>query len=184
MATSGDHKQVPRPSFVSFEDRGASLGEEEQTRPTDAPIALSPPPPARHRTRATLTVVRGPQVGRVFAFRDRESVIGRGREAHMLIEDGGASRAHARVYETEEGSYVIEDLGSKNGTFVGGQRIQRAELTSGDRIQLGPNVVISFAILDAQAERLTQELYESSVRDPLTRAYNRRYLLERLVSEI
>jgi two-component system cell cycle response regulator len=184
MATSGDHKQVPRPSFVSFEDRGASLGEEEQTRPTDAPIALSPLPPARHRTRATLTVVRGPQVGRVFAFRDRESVIGRGREAHMLIEDGGASRAHARVYETEEGSYVIEDLGSKNGTFVGGQRIQRAELTSGDRIQLGPNVVMSFAILDAQAERLTQELYESSVRDPLTRAYNRRYLLERLVSEI
>lgn len=102
----------------------------------------------------------------------------------MLIEDGGASRTHARVYETEEGRYVIEDLGSKNGTFVGGQRIERAELSSGDRIQLGPNVVMSFAIVDAQAERLTQELYESSVRDPLTRAYNRRYLLERLVSEI
>jgi diguanylate cyclase (GGDEF)-like protein len=43
---------------------------------------------------------------------------------------------------------------------------------------------VSFAILDAQAERLAHQLYESSVRDPLTRAHNRRYLVERLASEI
>jgi diguanylate cyclase (GGDEF)-like protein len=182
MATSGEHKQPRRPSFGGLE---TFPEEEEQTRPTDAPIAISPiPGGGRLKTRATFTVVRGPQVGRVFSVRDREAVLGRGREASVVIEDGGASRMHARVYESEEGRYVIEDLGSKNGTFVGGIRVQRVELTSGDRVQLGPNVVMSFAIVDAQAEKVTQELYESSVRDPLTRAYNRRYLLERLASEI
>src|ERR1700690_1112888 len=57
-------------------------------------------------------------------------------------------------------------------------------MSSGDRIHIGPNIVVSFAILDAQAERLAHQQYESSVRDPLTRAHNRRYLVERLASEI
>ncbi len=184
MTASGEHKQPPRPSYASFDERASWPAEEEQTRPTDAPIAISPPPLVRHKTRATLTIVRGPNVGRVFSLREHAAVLGRGREAHLLIEDGGASRAHARIVETEDGHYLVEDLGSKNGTFVDGQRVERATLSSGDRIQLGPNVIVSFAILDAQAEKLTQELYESSVRDPLTRAYNRRYLLERLASEI
>jgi diguanylate cyclase (GGDEF)-like protein len=184
MATSGEYKQPPRPSYLAGEERASWPGDEEHTRPTDAPIALVPQPLARGKTRATLTIVRGPNVGRVFSLREREITIGRGREAQVVIEDGGASRSHARVVETEDGRYMVEDLGSKNGTFVDGQKIQQAELSSGARVQLGPNVILSFAILDAQAERLTQELYESSVRDPLTRAYNRRYLLERLTSEI
>ena len=184
MATSGEHNQAPRTSYVGLDEHPTWNADEEHTRPTDAPIALSPPPPARGKTRATFTIVRGPNVGRVISVRERESIIGRGREAHVLIEDGGASRMHARVIETDDGRYLLEDLGSKNGTFVDGQRVERAELSSGARIQLGPNVIVSFAILDAQAEKLTQELYESSVRDPLTRAYNRRYLLDRVASEI
>jgi diguanylate cyclase (GGDEF)-like protein len=184
MAASGEHKQSLRTTNPNLEDRTSWPGEDEHTRPTDAPAAFAQVPPARHKTRATLTIVRGPDVGRVFSLRDGEAVLGRGREAHLFIEDGGASRTHARVFEAEDGRYFVEDLGSKNGTFVDGLRVERAQLTSGDRIQLGPNVIVSFAILDAQAEKLTQELYESSVRDSLTRAYNRRYLIERLASEI
>jgi diguanylate cyclase (GGDEF)-like protein len=185
MAASGEHKQPGRPSYIAREDRSAwHSGEEEDTRLTEAPIAPTPPAPAFGKTRATFTIVRGPNIGRVFSLRERETVIGRGREAQVQIEDGGASRTHARVVQTGDGRYLLEDLGSKNGTFVDGQRVDRTELSSGARIQLGPNVVVSFAVLDAQAEKLTQELYESSVRDPLTHAHNRRYLLERLASEI
>ena len=79
---------------------------------------------------------------------------------------------------------MLEDLRSRNGTFVGGRRVDRVELSSGDRIAIGSGVTLSFAILDAQAERMAHQLYESSVRDPLTRAHNRRYLVERLGSEI
>jgi two-component system cell cycle response regulator len=169
-----------RPSLVEWND------EESSTRTTDAAIAIVPPSgPFIQRTRAVVTVVSGPSTGRVFSVLPdgEETIIGRGKEAHARIDDAGASRAHARIVSNEDGVYSIEDLGSTNGTFVDGNRVQRAELQSGDRIHIGPNVILSFSIVDAQAERVAQQLYESAVRDPLTRAHNRRYLVERLSSE-
>ncbi|HXN30736.1 MAG TPA: GGDEF domain-containing protein [Polyangiaceae bacterium] len=158
--------------------------EESSTRTTEATLAMPPPTARKQTTRALLTVVSGPNIGRVYSVRDGETVLGRGKEAHVRMEDAGASRAHARIVLGEGGRYVLEDLKSTNGTFVAGRRVEQAELSSGDRIHIGPNIVVSFAILDAQAERLAHQHYESSVRDPLTRAHNRRYLVERLASEI
>ncbi|MGH7297238.1 MAG: diguanylate cyclase, partial [Polyangiaceae bacterium] len=169
-----------RPSFVGWED------EESSTRTTDANIAVVPASgPFRHRTRAVLTVVTGPSTGKAFAVSPDalQTVIGRGRDVDVRIDDPGASREHSRIVPTGDGSYAIEDMGSTNGTYVDGRRVQRSELRSGDRIHIGPNVIIGFAIVDAQAEKVVQQLYESSVRDPLTRVFNRRYLVERLASE-
>ena len=170
-----------RPSVLEGADEWAD--EESSTRDTDAAIPLPPVTPRQQQTRAALTVVSGPSTGRVFSV-EGETILGRGREAHVRLDDTGASRAHARIVPTEAGVYVLEDLGSLNGTFVDGKRVSRLELRSGERINIGPNIVVTFAILDAQAEKLAHQLYESSVRDPLTRAYNRRYLVERLASEI
>ncbi|HEY3820103.1 MAG TPA: GGDEF domain-containing protein [Polyangiaceae bacterium] len=169
-----------RPSLVQWEE------EESSTRTTDAAIvAALPSNPALQGTRGVLTVVSGPSTGRVFTVAEsgQETIVGRGKEAQVRIDDAGASREHARFLETPDGSYVVEDMGSTNGTFVDGKRIERAELHSGDRIHIGPNVIISFAVVAAQAEHVAQQLYESSVRDALTRIYNRRYLVERLASE-
>jgi diguanylate cyclase (GGDEF)-like protein len=170
---------VPRASMIDWAD------EESSTRTTDATVAVPPQSQAKQGTRALLTVVSGPSTGRVHPVRESETVIGRGKDAHVRLDDAGTSRAHARIVLAHDGRYLVEDLGSTNGTFVAGVRVQgRRELSSGDRIHIGPNIVISFAILDSQAVRLTHQLYESSVRDPLTRAHNRRYLVERLASEI
>ncbi|HZU84431.1 MAG TPA: diguanylate cyclase [Polyangiaceae bacterium] len=167
----------PRTSLVDWTD------EESSTRTTENTIAMPPPTAPHQSTRAVLTIVSGPNIGRVYSVREGETTIGRGREASVQIDDAGASRKHARIV-TEGGRYFVEDLSSTNGTFVAGRRVERAELESGDRIHIGPNIVVSFAIVDVQAERLAHQLYESSVRDPLTRAHNRRYLVERLSSEI
>jgi diguanylate cyclase (GGDEF)-like protein len=177
LVAAEERPSSPRTTIVDWTD------EEASTRATEQTIAMPPPQPPRQSTRALLTVVSGPNIGRVFSLRDGETVIGRGRDCHVRIDDAGASRSHARIL-VEEGRYILEDLHSTNGTFVAGRRIEREELNSGDRIHVGPNIVVSFAILDAQAERLAHQLYESSVRDPLTRAHNRRYLVERLASEI
>ncbi len=158
--------------------------EEATTRQSAETLVLAVPSPGAHRTSAQLTIIAGPNAGRSHSLNRGETVLGRGREAHVFVDDAGASRAHARIVVTEDGRYVIEDLKSRNGTFVGGRRVERAELKSGDRIAIGSGVTLSFAILDAQAERMAHQLYESSVRDALTRAYNRRYLVERLGSEI
>ena len=158
--------------------------EESSTRTTESVLAAAPPPHPANKTRPLLTIVSGATTGRVYSVREAETVIGRGKESDVRLDDPGASRAHARIVVNQEGQYLLEDLGSTNGTFVDGKRVERVELKSGDRIYIGPNVVVSFAIVDAQAEKITHQLYESSVRDPLTRAHNRRYLVERLASEI
>jgi diguanylate cyclase (GGDEF)-like protein len=82
-----------------------------------------------------------------------------------------------------DGKFVVEDLGSTNGTFVQGRRIDRSDLHTGDRLQIGPNVVLRFAILDEAEEKLAHQLYEASTKDALTKVYNRKYLLERMAAE-
>jgi two-component system, cell cycle response regulator len=158
--------------------------EEPSTRASETTITAAIPALARQTVRAILTVISGASAGRVHSITDGTTVIGRGREAQVRFDDAGVSRAHARMTPLGGGRYVLEDLESTNGTFVGGQRIERAELESGDRVNIGPHVTVSFSIVDSQAERMAHELYESAVRDTLTRAHNRRYFIERLGSEI
>jgi diguanylate cyclase (GGDEF)-like protein len=94
------------------------------------------------------------------------------------------SREHALVTCRSDGAYWIEDLESTNGTFVAGERIKMRELKSGERLQLGPSLVLRFAVTDDAEEELQRRLYESSTKDALTRAFNRKYFTERLVAEV
>ncbi len=141
-------------------------------------------PTAVRRDRAVMTVLTGVHAGQVFPLVDRELIIGRGRECGVRIDDVGISRRHTRIVRTDDGGFFVEDLGSTNGTFVTGRRVTREALGTGDRIQLGPNVVLRFAFLDATEEELARALYEASTRDALTRTFNRKHFTERLVSEV
>ncbi len=134
--------------------------------------------------RALLTILTGLHAGQVFTVDDVETHIGRGRESAVRIDDVGISRTHARIVRTLEGQYLVEDLKSTNGVFVNGRRVERCDLVNGDRVQVGPTVVLRFALIDADEEALARQLYESSTRDALTRAFNRKYLNERLAAEV
>ncbi len=71
-----------------------------------------------------------------------ESVIGRSTEAVVRISSSRVSRRHARIVVTG-GRAVLEDLGSKNGTYLRGHRIQRpVELSDGDEICFGRDFVV------------------------------------------
>jgi DNA-binding winged helix-turn-helix (wHTH) protein len=66
-----------------------------------------------------------------------ENVLGRGAESVLWIEHETVSRRHARI-RVEQGQAVLEDLESKNGTFLRGERLEGpAELVDGDEFQLG-----------------------------------------------
>ena len=133
--------------------------------------------------RATLTVISGAGAGRVIALNDRDIVLGRSPTIGLSFDDAAISRSHARVTFGQD-AYYVEDMGSTNGTFHHGQRVTRSRLVSGDRFQLGPNVVLRFAVTD-QAERdLLTRLVESSTRDGLTGALNRAFFEERLAAEV
>ncbi len=168
----------PRHSLVDWQD------EEPSTRTTETTISTALPAATKQTARAILTVISGASAGRVHSLSDGVTLIGRARDAHLRFDEAGVSRVHARVMGGDGGGYVIEDLESTNGTFVAGERVKRTELQSGDRVNIGPHVSVSFSIVDSQAERMAHELYESAVRDTLTKAHNRRYFIERLGSEI
>lgn len=162
-------------------DGNWKTGEHATERTTDPVLAV---PTTVDKDRATLTVLSGINAGQVFALDGTDHVIGRGTEADVWVEDGGVSRRHARITCRSDGRYFVEDLGSTNGTFLGPQRVDLVEIRPGDRVQLGPSVVLRFAITDDAEEELQRRLYESSTRDPLTRVYNRKYFTERLTAEV
>jgi DNA-binding winged helix-turn-helix (wHTH) protein len=85
-----------------------------------------------------------------------ETVIGRGPEAGIRLESTGVSRRHARI--VLEGSHaIVEDLGSKNGTYVGPIRIIGPHvLADGDRVRLG-SIVLTFKV---DSSRSTETLGE------------------------
>ena len=63
-------------------------------------------------------------------------LIGRQGENNLVLRDNRISRSHARI-SADNGEYVIEDLESRHGVFVNGQRVKRHKLKDGDRIDFG-----------------------------------------------
>ncbi|MBA3451539.1 MAG: GGDEF domain-containing protein [Deltaproteobacteria bacterium] len=136
------------------------------------------------RDRASITLMSGANAGQFFSLEKNEAMIGRDVDADIRLEDAGISRRHARIQNAGEGRYVLEDLGSSNGTYIGGKPVRRHELTTGDRIQFGPRTLMRFALLDEAEELLQRQLFESSIRDALTGAFNKAYMTERLEAEL
>jgi diguanylate cyclase (GGDEF)-like protein len=98
------------------------------------------------------------------------------------VLDDGVSRRHASI-RLVGGEMVVEDLGSRNGTFVNGARIARHQLSDGDKIQVGSTTILKFTYHDHLDETFQQQMYESALRDGLTRAFNKKYFLDRIESE-
>lgn len=101
---------------VRSADAGAQAG---APAATSTPVA---PPPARA---SQLVITDGAQAGAVMRLGDQPITIGRANDIEVSLEDDYASGHHARLFP--QGSrWFLEDLGSTNGTFVGGTRLTRA----------------------------------------------------------
>lgn len=119
-----------------------------QTRPRASASAREVGPLDATRVRAVLPglVLRGlsgPTLGHGFAVRDG-MLLGRQDDCHVCIETMNVSRHHARLHVGPEG-VEAEDLGSANGTFINGKRIQRSQLRPGDKLCLDE---VCFALLE------------------------------------
>jgi eukaryotic-like serine/threonine-protein kinase len=90
----------------------------------------------------TLRVLSGPHVGRSFTFNQHDTfLIGRSEAAHLCLpDDRYFSRNHC-ILEIAPPRCFLRDLGSLNGTYVNGQKVQEAYLRNGDRIQGGQTVL-------------------------------------------
>jgi diguanylate cyclase (GGDEF)-like protein len=135
------------------------------------------------RDRACLIVIRGLNVGEMYKLDKQEMILGRGQHADVEILDDAISRRHAAIAFMED-KVVLIDLGSRNGTFVNGQRVGGpADLRDGDKIQLSSTTILKFTYADRLDETFQRRMYESSLRDGLTKTFNRKYFLDRLERE-
>ena len=156
---------------------------DDDTQPIKLPTCVQ----AVRTCRPALTRVTGVGMGQTVAVpSDRRAglVLGRGADAGIRIDDHAVSREHVRVHVAEDGSFVLTDLGSTNGTLVNGRRVESCVLTEGDKIQVGTSTVFRFSLNDRLDENYLEHLYERSIRDTLTGLLNRRYLTECLSRDL
>lgn len=86
---------------------------------------------------ALLVVRRGPDLGARFLLDEDETTAGRHPEVDIFLDDVTVSRKHA-IFTRNQVSYSVKDLGSLNGTFVNGQRVDdETQLEDGVEVQIG-----------------------------------------------
>ncbi len=94
------------------------------------------------RPQASLVVRQGARAGTVFPLTADSVVLGREEGVDISLRDPEVSRQHARV-SWQSGTYVLEDLGSTNGTFLNGMQITgQRPLRPGDSIGLGQTILV------------------------------------------
>jgi DNA-binding NtrC family response regulator len=89
---------------------------------------------------AVVAIVQGPGAGVEHPFTERTLVVGSGDEVGLRLEARGVSRLHCELI-SEGGLVRIRDLGSKNGCWVGGCRIEEGMLTAGTRVRIGESAI-------------------------------------------
>lgn len=133
---------------------------------------------------ACLVVIYGPELGRRWML-ERETVsVGRDEDCDVKLEAGGVSRRHCALKRAVDGSHIVEDLNSKNGTHVGNQELRGPRrLESGDIVRVG-DVLLKYLGGESLEAKFHEEIYRMTIVDGLTETHNKRYFLEFLEREM
>jgi len=100
-----------------------------------------------------------------------------------MLSDDSVTTEHARLLRRPDGVY-IEALPSGGGTFLNDVQLTgMAKLVDGDKLRFGSTTLVKFSMVDELEERALLTLFELTLRDPLTRLYNRRYFDRRAHDE-
>lgn len=103
-------------------------------------------------TVAQLSIGNGELAGTVMLLTDSEYTIGRQSDNSIQITDLGISGHHSRIYRGPEG-YVLEDLKSRNGTWLNGTRIFHAILQNTDELRIGATEITYQVLYDGAARK-------------------------------
>ena len=135
------------------------------------------------REDAHLIVLAGNRVGEMIKI-TKDMSIGRSDAADFQVMDDGVSRTHILLSLRPDGTVVLRDAGSLNGTLVNNEKVGETVLEDGDKIRIGSTAILKFSYSDRLDEQFQKEMLRAAVQDPLTGLYNRRRLMEQLELEV
>ncbi|GAP20815.1 FHA domain-containing protein [Leptolinea tardivitalis] len=113
-----------------------------------------------------LVIRSGAGAGKVLPLDKTELHVGRDVTNDLVISDEKVSRRHARLY-TEGDQYVVEDLGSTNGTFINGARLSGPHLLrAGEQITFGETSIVSYERIEGDPNATVMSTISSSASAP------------------
>ena len=124
----------------------------------------------------------GPEMGKRFELIESSTVLGRGSDCDILVDRDSVSRRHAKVFKVGS-HWMVEDLGSTNGSYVNDAPIQRSVIRDSDFLKIG-SAIFKFLRGMGVESSYHEEIYRMTIIDALTGAHNKRYFLEFLDREI
>ena len=129
-------------------------------------------------------ILRGPDAGKRFLVKPPGGYIGRDESAVVPIGDPNVSRQHALLEFTPDAKVMLSDVGSRNGVYVNGVQVARAQIFDGNNVQISNDTVMRVRFQDPAETALLDQLQGSTTTDRLTDLPNRRYVQERLLQEM
>lgn len=178
---------VPPPSAPASSGsagNGDDVGE-KTTVLKDEPETLRKELQKAKEQEACLIIIRGKPQGHRFFLTQDQMIIGRDPAADIVVGDQSISRKHAKVTK-EEGKVTLTDLGSINGTYVNDKKIDPSIpilLAKEDMVKLGNSIILKFLPAGELEILFYGNLGSAAHTDPLTRIYNKGYLVEALEAE-
>ena len=143
----------------------------------------SPGPAAPARRSACVVVIHGEGLGRRADIGDAPVLVGRSSEADLVIAHQSVSRAHCRIWRTED-AYLVADLGATNTTRLNDAKLQgERTLVDGDQLTVGESI-LKFISQDSVEASYHEEIYQLATHDALTELCNRRHFAELADKEI
>ncbi|MGF1461752.1 MAG: diguanylate cyclase, partial [Maricaulaceae bacterium] len=146
-------------------------------------VQVIKPPTEEGEACLVLIYPPGSDMGKRFPLDRDELVIGRGADCDIQVDYDSVSRRHARVYRGSEGFWVLEDLGSTNGSYVDDMPVSRSPLHDANFLKIGAAIFKFLAGAGIEASYY-EEIYRMTIIDGLTGVHNKRYFLEFLEREI
>ncbi len=143
----------------------------------------SPGPLRPARRSACVVVIHGEGLGRRADIGDAPVLVGRSSEADLVIAHQSVSRAHCRIWRTDD-AYRIADLGATNTTRLNDAKLHgERELVDGDQVTVGESI-LKFISQDSVEASYHEEIYQLATHDALTELCNRRHFAELADKEI
>ena len=139
--------------------------------------------PVPGKTRPWLFIVHGNDRGHHVKLSETAVTLGRGPGADVVLNDDRASKVHCSVRVAPGDTVEVADLGSRNGTFIDGERVDKTILRLNSQLRIGHTILrLEHKAIDQV--RLEEELFHAAVTDALTGIPNRRWFQERAAAAL